>query len=93
MSVVQFHGIHECTKLTYVTAQIKIRKSQEISSRSSVTILEADKDGYSALIDNKLCVRLGSTGWTPPLDGPWDLALSGRGFSIWTKPKPLLSAQ
>ncbi|KAG0607025.1 hypothetical protein M758_9G186900 [Ceratodon purpureus] len=70
---------------------IKIRKTQEIHSRSHVTIVEADKDGYSALIDNKLCVRLGSTEWTPA-DGPWDLALSGRGFTIYTKPKPLLSA-
>ena len=81
------------TKFIYVTAQIKIRKAQEIHSRSSVTILAADKDGYSALIDNKLCMRLGSTEWTPPGDVPWDLALSGRGFTIWTKSKPLLSGQ
>lgn len=66
---------------------------QEINSRSSIKILEADKDGYSAIIDNKLCVRLGRTEWTPPGDDSWDLTLSGRGYMIWTKPQTLLPIQ
>ncbi|XP_073393185.1 probable alpha-amylase 2 isoform X2 [Physcomitrium patens] len=72
---------------------IDIRRKLEVHSRSHITILEADTNGYSAVVDNKLCVRLGNTEWTPPSDSLWELTLSGSGYMIWSKPQPLLTSQ
>lgn len=76
---------------THTNVQIKVRKAQDIHSRSSMTILEADTHGYSAIIDKKILIHIGGTDWTPP-EGQWEIATSGPGYMVWHKPRTLLPA-
>ncbi|EAY93980.1 hypothetical protein OsI_15756 [Oryza sativa Indica Group] len=51
---------------------MEIRKCQDIHSRSAVKILEASSDLYSAIVDDKLCMKIGDGSWCP--SGPeWKL--------------------
>ena len=76
---------------THTNVQIKVRKAQDIHSRSSLTILEADTHGYSAIIDKKVLMRIGGIDWTPP-EGQWEMVTSGPGYMVWHKPRTLLPA-
>ncbi|KAH8935240.1 hypothetical protein BDL97_17G019100 [Sphagnum fallax] len=70
---------------------ISIRKWQGVHSRSKVEILEANSSVYAAMIDNKVCMKLGEGDWCPCWDD-WQLATSGQSYAIWQKPKQLLTA-
>jgi len=64
--------------------QIDIRKSQDIHSRSTIRILEAQPNLYAALIEEKLCMKIGDSSWCPS-DGGWILATSGDNYAVWHK--------
>ncbi|XP_047325748.1 probable alpha-amylase 2 [Impatiens glandulifera] len=61
-----------------------IRKDQGIHSRSSIRILEACQNLYSAIIDEKLCMKLGDGSWCPS-GSEWILAASGHRYAVWNK--------
>ncbi|XP_020261766.1 probable alpha-amylase 2 isoform X2 [Asparagus officinalis] len=63
---------------------IKIRKSQDIHSRSNVRILEAQPNLYAAIIEEKLCMKIGEGSWCPD-GGEWKLATSGHNYAVWHK--------
>jgi hypothetical protein len=69
--------------------QIAIRKRNDIHSRSKVQILEANNNVYAAMIDPKLCMKIGDGSWCPSWDD-WELATSGESYAVWQKPKHLL---
>ncbi|XP_077231517.1 putative alpha-amylase 2 isoform X1 [Tasmannia lanceolata] len=61
-----------------------IRKRQDIHSRSSIKILEARSNLYSAIIDEKLCMKIGDGSWSPS-GTEWTLATSGDRYAVWQK--------
>jgi alpha-amylase len=63
---------------------MEIRKCQDIHSRSTVKILEASSNLYSAVIDDKLCMKIGEGSWCPS-DVEWKLAASGNRYAVWHK--------
>ncbi|XP_066349399.1 probable alpha-amylase 2 isoform X1 [Miscanthus floridulus] len=63
---------------------MQIRKCQDIHSRSSIKILEVRSDLYSAIIDDKLCMKIGDGSWCPG-DPEWRLAVSGDRYAVWHK--------
>jgi hypothetical protein len=67
-----------------VRNQMEIRKQQNIHSRSAVKILEARSDLYSAIIDGKLCMKIGEGSWCPS-DPEWRLAACGHRYAVWHK--------
>ncbi|KAG0612666.1 hypothetical protein M758_6G044000 [Ceratodon purpureus] len=74
-----------------ILRMIKIRKRNDLHSRSRVEILEANNSVYAAMIDQKVCMKLGDGDWSPRL-GDWELAISGQAYAIWQKPQNLLPA-
>lgn len=60
----------------------RLRKSLGINSSSPVNIIQASQGIYTASIDNKLVVRLGSVEWEP--GGAWKPAAQGSGYKVWT---------
>uniref|UniRef100_A0A0D9W2F2 Alpha-amylase n=1 Tax=Leersia perrieri TaxID=77586 RepID=A0A0D9W2F2_9ORYZ len=63
---------------------MEIRKCQDIHSRSAVKILEARSNLYSAIVDDKLCMKIGDSSWCP--SGPeWKLAACGDRYAVWHK--------
>lgn len=66
-----------------ISRMIKLRKDNRLNSRSSVSILAATDGLYSAVIDGRVAVKLGSASWTP---GPgWQKEMEGPTYAIWTK--------
>ncbi|KAM7259897.1 hypothetical protein ACFE04_015638 [Oxalis oulophora] len=63
---------------------ISIRKRHGIHSRSSIRILEAKQNLYSALIEDKLCMKIGDGSWCPDTR-EWNLATSGHRYAVWQK--------
>lgn len=61
-----------------------IRRGQGIHSRSMVKILEAQPNLYSAIVDEKVCVKIGDGSWSPS-GGEWTLATSGHRYAVWHK--------
>ena len=66
------------------------RKRNGIDARASVSIKLAEEDIYIAHINDKLVVKLGPRGDTPPHLVPqeqegWKVAATGRDFCIWEK--------
>ena len=64
--------------------QIDVRKRHDIHSRSSVRILEAQPNLYSAIIDEKVCMKIGDGSWSPA-GREWTLATSGHRYAVWQK--------
>ncbi|MCO5610370.1 hypothetical protein L7F22_064606 [Adiantum nelumboides] len=73
------NAVHDaiCTLIT-------LRKQQDLHSRSSIRILEASNGLYAAIIDEKVCMKLGPGDWHPRL-GEWDLVTSGHEYAVWAK--------
>lgn len=63
---------------------IDIRKQQNIHSRSSIRILEAQPNLYSAIIGEKLSMKIGDGSWCPA-GKEWKLATSGHRYAVWHK--------
>uniref|UniRef100_A0A2N9FLH0 Alpha-amylase n=1 Tax=Fagus sylvatica TaxID=28930 RepID=A0A2N9FLH0_FAGSY len=61
-----------------------IRKRQDIHSRSSIRILEAKPNLYSAIIGENLCMKIGDGSWCPT-GREWTLAACGHGYAVWQK--------
>lgn len=64
--------------------QINIRKRQDIHSRSSIGILEAQPNLYSAIIGEKVCMKIGDGSWCPT-GREWTLATCGHRYAVWQK--------
>lgn len=65
-----------------------IRKHQNIHSRSSIKIIEAQPNLYSAIIDDKLCMKIGDGSWCPA-GKEWALATFGHRYAVWHKYRTL----
>ncbi|KAG1355375.1 Alpha-amylase [Cocos nucifera] len=63
---------------------MNIRRQQDIHSRSAIKILEVGSDLYSAIIDNKVCMKIGNGSWCPS-GKEWKLATSGHRYAVWHK--------
>ncbi|THF95992.1 hypothetical protein TEA_009395 [Camellia sinensis var. sinensis] len=63
---------------------MEIRKKQDINSRSSITIFEAQPNLYSAIIGEKVCMKIGDGSWCPA-GREWKLATCGNRYAIWHK--------
>lgn len=63
---------------------IDIRKRQDIQSRSSIRILEAQANLYSAIIGENVCMKIGDGSWCPA-GREWTLATSGHKYAVWQK--------
>ncbi|KAL8150070.1 putative alpha-amylase 2 [Apium graveolens] len=63
---------------------IEIRKRQDVHSRSSIRILEAQSNVYAAIIGEKLCMKIGEGSWCPA-GREWTLATSGNRYAVWQK--------
>ncbi|XP_021737128.1 probable alpha-amylase 2 [Chenopodium quinoa] len=63
---------------------INIRKQQDIHSRSSIRILEAQPNLYSAIIGDKISMKIGDGSWSPE-GKEWILATSGHRYAVWHK--------
>ncbi|XP_042494791.1 probable alpha-amylase 2 isoform X2 [Macadamia integrifolia] len=61
-----------------------IRRCQGIQSRSSIRILEAQPNLYSAIIGDKVCMKIGDGSWCPA-GREWTLATSGHRYAVWHK--------
>lgn len=68
----------------WTCVQIDIRKHQDIHSRSSIRILEAQPNLYSAIIGEKVCMKIGDSSWCPT-GREWTLATCGHRYAIWHK--------
>lgn len=73
----------DCGLKNEITALIKIRKAFGINSGSSVRIVKASQDVYSAVIDGKVAMKIGSGYWQPGLE--WQLQAKGYEYKIWVK--------
>jgi alpha-amylase len=62
---------------------IQIRKAAGVHSRSHVEIREARKGLYTAFIDGKVAMKLGSSDWAPGYG--WQLACDGDKFAVWMR--------
>ncbi|KAG5250267.1 alpha-amylase [Salix suchowensis] len=63
---------------------IDIRKHQDIHSRSSIKIFEAQPNLYSAMIGEKVCMKIGDGSWYPE-GKEWKLATCGHRYAVWQK--------
>lgn len=63
---------------------IVIRKRQDLHSRSSIRILEANDVLYAAMIGERVCVKIGPGDWKPQGD-EWELAAWGNEYAVWQK--------
>ncbi|KAL7244722.1 hypothetical protein ACSBR2_000148 [Camellia fascicularis] len=61
-----------------------IRKHQDIHSRSSIRIIEAQPNLYSAIIGEKLSMKIGDGSWCPS-GREWSLVTSGHRYAVWHK--------
>ena len=68
---------------TAINNMIAIRKSQGISSTSSVVIEAANSSVYAATINGNTAMKIGPGSWSP--SGTWTLSLSGTNYAIWKK--------
>ncbi|KAL5984076.1 putative alpha-amylase 2 [Asimina triloba] len=59
---------------------IDIRTHQDIHSRSSIRILEGRSDLYAAIIDQKVCMKIGDGSWCPG-GREWKIAASGHRYA------------
>ncbi|MBB3697361.1 starch-binding protein [Flammeovirga yaeyamensis] len=67
-----------------ISKMVAIRKANGIHNNSTVNIQQSDGNGYAAIIDNSVAVRLGNTSWSPSGSG-WILQSDGLNYSIWSK--------
>ena len=64
-----------------------IRKSQGLTSSSSVVIQAAETGLYAAIIDEKVAIKIGGNNWSPT-GSQWTLAATGSGYAVWTAGEP-----
>ncbi|KAG5542843.1 hypothetical protein RHGRI_015812 [Rhododendron griersonianum] len=64
--------------------EMNIRKGQDIHSRSSIKIFEAQPNLYSAIIGEKVCIKIGDGSWCPA-GREWILASCGHRYAVWHK--------
>jgi len=72
---------------------IKVRKDNNIKNTSTLSIVTATANLYTAIIDERVAVKIGTANWTPSGSG-WVQRTSGDGYIIWDKgtvAKPVLT--
>ncbi|KAK7850293.1 putative alpha-amylase 2 [Quercus suber] len=57
---------------------------EDIHSRSSIRIMEAQPNLYSAIIGENVCMKIGDGSWCPT-GREWSLATCGHGYAVWQK--------
>ena len=66
-----------------ISSLIAVRKSNGLTSTSSLQIVEARNDLYAAIIGNKVAMKLGPASWSP--GSGWTLKVSGTDYAVWEK--------
>lgn len=81
-----YDHLYDCGNTMHdeIVKLIDIRKKQDIHSRSAIRILEAEPNLYAAMIDEKVCMKIGDRSWCPN-DREWQLATSGHNYAVWHK--------
>jgi alpha-amylase len=69
---------------------LKARIRSGIKCRSPVRILHATMEGYAAVIEDRLCMKIGHLDWSPAkennLQGRWGRTLDrGTDYQVWEK--------
>ncbi|EOY15167.1 Alpha-amylase-like 2 isoform 2 [Theobroma cacao] len=72
-------SIHE-----QIVKLMDVRRRQGIHSRSSVRILEAQNNLYSAIIGENVSMKIGDGSWCPT-GREWTLATCGQRYAVWQK--------
>ncbi|MBU2983887.1 alpha-amylase [Saccharophagus degradans] len=65
-----------------IKALVDIRKSEGLTSTSSVDIKAAQNGLYAAVIDGKVAVKIGPNSWAPS-GANWELKASGTNYAVW----------
>jgi hypothetical protein len=65
---------------------IAIRKQNGINAWSKINITNS-ASFYSAIIDGKVAVKIGSGNWAPPAGAGWILNTYGNDYAVWSKIK------
>lgn len=73
-------GLHD-----QITTLINIRKSNGLTSTSSVSIQAASNNLYAAIIDGKVAMKIGSDSWSPAAGSGYVLKASGTNYAVWDK--------
>eukprot|EP00239_Pterosperma_sp_CCMP1384_P006863 CAMPEP_0197854428 /NCGR_PEP_ID=MMETSP1438-20131217/24657_1 /TAXON_ID=1461541 /ORGANISM="Pterosperma sp., Strain CCMP1384" /LENGTH=767 /DNA_ID=CAMNT_0043469163 /DNA_START=187 /DNA_END=2490 /DNA_ORIENTATION=+ len=75
-----------------ITDLIKLRKKRKLHARSRLKILVARAEFYSAVIDDKVVMKIGPGDWSPNQhpetmmeDSRWEIACSGDNFAVWDR--------
>ncbi|KAL5219930.1 hypothetical protein ABZP36_024643 [Zizania latifolia] len=65
---------------------ISIRRRQKIHCRSKIKILKAEGNVYSAEIDERVTMKIGSGHFEPSGPINWVVAAEGQGYKVWEVP-------
>ena len=76
------HMFHDNHLSHVVKRLLNLRNRFGITCRSTINILDASHDVYSAVIDDKLVIKLGPGDFAPDL-ARWKIADCGQGWAAW----------
>jgi len=71
---------------------IQIRKRNDLNCRSKIRIAAAHDNVYSAVIDDRVAMKIGPEDWSPNHDHTvqtscpgkhWEMASSGHNYAVW----------
>ncbi|MDY7231756.1 carbohydrate-binding module family 20 domain-containing protein [Hyalangium rubrum] len=80
---VYYPHIYDWNLKAAIQALMGVRKTQGITSTSTVSIQRAENGLYAAIVNGNTAVKIGGTDWNPGTG--WTLAASGSGYSVWTQ--------
>jgi Alpha-amylase C-terminal beta-sheet domain/Alpha amylase, catalytic domain/Starch-binding module 26/Chitobiase/beta-hexosaminidase C-terminal domain len=69
---------------TPINALIKVRKDNNLTATSTLSIQAAQNNLYAAIIDGKVAMKIGPGNWSPAGTG-WTLKASGTDYAVWDK--------
>lgn len=78
---VYYPHIYDWNLKASIKALMDVRKSQGITSTSTVSIQRAENGLYAAIINGNTAMKIGGTDWSPGTG--WTLAMSGSGYAVW----------
>ena len=75
-----------------INTLISIRKKNNITCSSVLSIQQATTNEYAAIIDDKVALRLGTGNWVPAGTG-WETKASGINYTVWENGKARLAKE
>jgi alpha-amylase len=80
---VYYPHIYDWNLKDAIYALMQVRKSQGVTSTSSIAIQRAETGLYAAIINNNVAMKIGPNSWSP--GAGWVLATSGSNYAVWKK--------